>query len=101
MPAKEGRVELRSLLRECGKRQITSLLVEGGGQVLGDFLENLLADDFHFFYAPKILGDPEAVPMVRGRPRNSISEAQAVYDLRVRRFGDDVMLSGRFHREIY
>jgi len=101
LPAEEGRVELRSLLRECGKRRITSLLVEGGGRVLADFLENQLADDFYFFYAPKIVGDPEAIPMLRGRPRNSMSEAHAVFDLRVRRFGDDVMLSGRFHREIY
>lgn len=94
-------IDLSALLGECGKRQLTSLLVEGGGRVLGDFLENRLADEFHFFYAPKILGDPEAVPMLLGRPRNSISEALPVYDLRVRRLGDDVLLSGRFREAIY
>lgn len=100
-PAAKGRIHLSSLLRECGKRQLTSLLVEGGGRVLGDFLENRLADDFYFFYAPKILGDPEAVPMLQGWPRNSVSEALPAYDLRVRRLGDDVMLSGRLRKAIY
>jgi diaminohydroxyphosphoribosylaminopyrimidine deaminase / 5-amino-6-(5-phosphoribosylamino)uracil reductase len=101
LPVANGRIDLSSLLRECGKRGITSLLVEGGGRVLGDFLENRLADEFYFFYAPKILGDPQAVPMLQGRARESISEALPVYDLRVRRLGSDVMLSGRFREAIY
>ena len=101
LPVTNGRIDLSSLLCECGKRGITSLLVEGGGRVLGDFLENRLADEFYFFYAPKILGDPQAVPMLQGRPRESISEALPVYDLRVRRLGSDVMLSGRFREAIY
>lgn len=101
LPATKGRVDLSALLSECGKRQLSSLLVEGGSRVLGDFLENRLADEFHFFYAPKILGDPEAVPMLLGWPRSSVSEALSVYDLQVRRFGDDVMLSGRFREAIY
>jgi diaminohydroxyphosphoribosylaminopyrimidine deaminase/5-amino-6-(5-phosphoribosylamino)uracil reductase len=69
--------------------------------VVGAFLEHHLADDCYFFYAPKILGDMQAVPMVQGIPRNSMAEALPVYDLGVRRFGDDVMLSGRFHKELY
>ena len=101
LPVTENRIDLSSLLCECGKRGLTSLLVEGGGRVLGDFLENLLADEFYFFYAPKILGDPQAVPMLQGRPRQSVSEALPVYDLRVRRLGSDVMLSGRFREAIY
>lgn len=101
LPVVKGRLELPTLLRECGKRHLTSLLVEGGGRVLGDFLENRLADDFFFFYAPKILGDPKAVPMLQGWRRNSIAEALPVYDLRARQLGDDVVLSGRFRDTIY
>jgi diaminohydroxyphosphoribosylaminopyrimidine deaminase/5-amino-6-(5-phosphoribosylamino)uracil reductase len=101
LPVDKGRLALPTLLRECGKRHLTSLLVEGGGRVLGDFLENRLADDFFFFYAPKILGDPKAVPMLQGWPRKSVAEALPVYDLRARRLGDDVMLSGRFRDTIY
>jgi diaminohydroxyphosphoribosylaminopyrimidine deaminase / 5-amino-6-(5-phosphoribosylamino)uracil reductase len=101
LPGDKGRVDLPSLLKECGKGQLTSLFVEGGSRIAGAFLEHHLADDCHFFYAPKILGDREAVPMVQGFPRERMAEALPVYDLRVRRFGEDVMLSGRLHKDIY
>jgi diaminohydroxyphosphoribosylaminopyrimidine deaminase / 5-amino-6-(5-phosphoribosylamino)uracil reductase len=101
LPGQKGRVDLPSLLKECGRRQITSLLVEGGSRVVGAFIEQHLADDFYFFYGPKILGDPQAIPMVQGNSKDKMSEALSVYDLRVRRFGGDVMLSGRFHEELY
>jgi diaminohydroxyphosphoribosylaminopyrimidine deaminase/5-amino-6-(5-phosphoribosylamino)uracil reductase len=101
LPAKNHRIDLVGLLRELGKRQITSLLVEGGASVLGALIEEGLADDFCFFYAPKILGDPEGIPLVRGRPREKMTEALPVYDVKVRRFGADVMLTGRFRETIY
>ena len=100
-PVADGRLDLYSVLKECGRRQLTSLLVEGGGRVLGAFLEQHLADSCHFFYAPKVLGDPDAIPMVRGGSRLTMADALPVYEVRVRRFGEDVMLSGRFHKEIY
>jgi diaminohydroxyphosphoribosylaminopyrimidine deaminase/5-amino-6-(5-phosphoribosylamino)uracil reductase len=101
LPAGEHGVDLTALLRELGRRGINSLLVEGGGHVLGAFLEEHLADEFYFFYAPKILGDPAAVPLVSGKPRRLMDEALPVYDLRVRHSGDDALLSGRFRQELY
>ncbi len=101
LPAKEGRVNLERLLKELGNRRVTSLLVEGGAQIHGQFLEKRLADAFYFFYAPKILGDPEALPIVSGGKREAMSEALNAYDIGVKRFGWDIMLSGRFREEIY
>lgn len=101
LPAREGRVDLAGLLKECGRRGITSLLVEGGSQVAGAFLKHRLADTGYFFYAPKILGDRDAVPMVQGFSPHRMDEALPVYDLRVRRFGEDVMLWGRLRRDLY
>lgn len=101
LPDKNGQVDLLSLLREAGKRQITSLLVEGGARIHGAFLEERLADAFHFFYAPKILGDAQSVPMIQGGPREHMSDSLSVYALAVRRFGQDIMLSGRFHERLY
>jgi diaminohydroxyphosphoribosylaminopyrimidine deaminase / 5-amino-6-(5-phosphoribosylamino)uracil reductase len=101
MPEIEGRVSLPDLLEALGKRQVTSLLVEGGAGVLGSFIEQRLADEFHFFYAPKLLCDSEGVPMIQGGRRDHMSEALPAHDLRVRRFGEDVLLSGRFREQIY
>ena len=101
LPAENGKVDLEGLLKELGKRQISSLLVEGGASVLGAFLENRLADDFFFFYAPKILGDCEGVPMIRSGACERMADALPACHIRVRRFGQDVMLSGQLHENPY
>ena len=101
LPVKEEHIDLAAMTEMIGKRQVSSLLVEGGARVLGAFLEAGLADNFHFFYAPKILGDPEGVPMILGRGRDKMSEALPAYDIRTRRFGEDVMLAGRLHEHLY
>jgi diaminohydroxyphosphoribosylaminopyrimidine deaminase / 5-amino-6-(5-phosphoribosylamino)uracil reductase len=99
-PAPRG-IDLHELLRELGKRNVTSLLVEGGARVLGTFLDEDLIDEFYLFYAPKILGDPRGVPLVVGEPRPQMADALPAYDLRVRRFGDDVLLCGRLREQLY
>lgn len=101
MPSRKRRVDLTSLLRELGARGVTSLLVEGGSRVIGAFIEEGLADEFFFFYAPKILADPRAVPLATGKARGSMAEAVALYDLTIRRFGQDVMLRGRFREAVF
>lgn len=101
VPEDRGRIDLRSLLEECGRRQIASLLVEGGGSIHGSFIEAGLADEFHFFFAPKILGDAEGVPMVSGMARKFMAEALPVYGIKTRRFGEDLLLTGRFREDIY
>lgn len=94
-------VDLLSLLQELGRRDLNSLLVEGGARVIGAFLERRLADELHFFYAPKILGDPQAVPAVMGEPRERISDALPAHEIRVRRFDQDIMISGKLHPDLY
>ncbi len=101
VPSRKGRVDLPSLLKELGSRHVMSLLVEGGSRVLGAFIGEGLADEFFFFYAPKILSDPRAVPLATGKARRSMAEAFAVHNLTVRRFGQDVMLHGRFRKDIF
>src|SRR5581483_9502368 len=48
-----GRPEFADLLRELGRRRWTNLLVEGGGDVLGSFLDARLIDETHVFVAPR------------------------------------------------
>ena len=49
----QGKISLKALLQRLNKESITSLLVEGGGQVNASFLEQGLAHKIAFFYAPK------------------------------------------------
>ncbi len=94
LPEAGGRVALEPLLQELGRRQVQSLLVEGGAEVLGAFLDQSLVDQFYFFYAPKILGGKDAYPAVGGRGVGRLSEAHQVQDLNLRRLGPDLLVSG-------
>lgn len=97
---KEG-LELPRVLKELGTRRISSILVEGGGQVLGSFMESGLADEFYFFYAPKILGDTAGIGMVRGRAKRKIADSVPVFGINTRNFEGDLLVSGRFREKPY
>jgi len=92
LPLEEGRVSPSSLLRELGSRQITSVLVEGGAEVHGSFFQAGLVDKVYFFYAPRIIGGRDAVPMVGGRGAAVVGESLALRRLRVRRLDSDIMV---------
>jgi diaminohydroxyphosphoribosylaminopyrimidine deaminase/5-amino-6-(5-phosphoribosylamino)uracil reductase len=85
-------LDLRWLLRKLGSQNVTSLLVEGGGQVNASFLLHKLARRIAFFYAPKILGGREARKAVAGEGARSLADAIRLRDLRWRRLGPDLLL---------
>jgi diaminohydroxyphosphoribosylaminopyrimidine deaminase/5-amino-6-(5-phosphoribosylamino)uracil reductase len=92
LPLEEGRVSPSGLLRELGSRQITSLLVEGGAEVHGSFFRAGLVDKVYFFYAPKIIGGKDTVPLVGGRGAAGVGDSLALSRVRVRRFDGDIMV---------
>jgi hypothetical protein len=51
--------------------------------------------------APKLLGDAEGIPMASGGVRLTMSEATPVFDVRWKRFGNDMLAFGRFRQTIY
>jgi diaminohydroxyphosphoribosylaminopyrimidine deaminase/5-amino-6-(5-phosphoribosylamino)uracil reductase len=73
---------------------ITSVFIEGGGQVIGSALSAGIVDKVMFFYAPKILGGNDGVPMCRGRGPDLMKDCFLLRDTRVERFGDDVLIEG-------
>ncbi len=91
---RHGRLRLRSVLRELGRRDVMRLLVEGGSRVHAAFLDQGLADAAAVFVAPKILGDAQGRSLADGRPRSRIDQAFVLEQPRVRRFGPDVLIEG-------
>ena len=55
-PDADGRVDLKALLKALGKREISSVLVEGGAETITSFLRLGLADKIVAIIAPKIMG---------------------------------------------
>jgi diaminohydroxyphosphoribosylaminopyrimidine deaminase/5-amino-6-(5-phosphoribosylamino)uracil reductase len=56
---KQGRVDLNSLLHELGKKEMSSLLVEGGMTVHHQFFAGRLVNQIQVYLAPVIIGDFE------------------------------------------
>ena len=93
-PLKNGRIDLAVLMDMLGKMSVTSLLVEGGAAVVGSLIREGLVDKFYVFKAPKILGGGDGVPMASGPGPRTMEGALLLRDIRIRRFGDDLLLIG-------
>ena len=92
-PSHDGKIDLRWLLQKLGADGVTSLLVEGGGEVNASFLEQRLAQRIAFFYAPMILGGRKARKAVAGAGAQKLSEAIALRDVEWRTLGADLLLT--------
>lgn len=93
---KSGLVDLKQLMKELGKREITSVLVEGGGELIGSLVDEKLADKFLFFIAPKIIGGRGAVTSVQGQGIVKIKDAFRLKDVQLKKIGTDFLISGYF-----
>lgn len=93
------RVDIKKLLKVLGEREITSLLVEGGGEVHYSFVEQKLFDRVYAFIAPKILGGRESHLAVAGVGFDSLSEAALLDNIEVQKLGADILITG--DRRVY
>ena len=88
-----GRVSAADLLRKLGAEGMCGVLVEGGSRVGACFLREGLVDKVVFFYAPRIIGG-DGISMVGNLGKQSIEDAISIRNIKVRRFGDEVMIEG-------
>jgi diaminohydroxyphosphoribosylaminopyrimidine deaminase/5-amino-6-(5-phosphoribosylamino)uracil reductase len=90
----EGKINLKSCLSKLGEIEMTSLLVEGGSQVNGSFLDEGLIDKLLLFLSPKLLGDHQAIGIFTGRGVTRLEEAFAIKKIETRKMGEDLLLEG-------
>ena len=88
------RVDLQHLLEEMGKREIISVLLEGGPTLNAGALEAGIVDKLYFFIAPIIIGGREAPGPVGGEGAARLSAAARVTEVQVERLGEDLLVSG-------
>lgn len=94
LPARDGRVDLSALMEELGRREITSVLLEGGGTLNAGALAAGIVDKVLFFIAPKIAGGRDAPTPVEGPGVARMAEAWRVEKLQTRMVGGDVVVEG-------
>jgi diaminohydroxyphosphoribosylaminopyrimidine deaminase/5-amino-6-(5-phosphoribosylamino)uracil reductase len=83
---------LRAVLRELGRQQITSVMIEGGGRVLGEAFDRRLVHRVQFYVAPLLCGGPMVV--VGGTGAGSTAESVIIRDPQYAKLGDNLRLTG-------
>ena len=91
---KDGRVCLRSLMRELAQREITSVLIEGGGEINAAALQARIVDKLMFFVAPKLIGGKDAPGPIGGVGIPRLAEAYELRDVMTSQIGADVLIEG-------
>ncbi len=89
----EGRVDLQAAMRILGEMNVTSVLVEGGGELLGSFFDARMVDKLALFYAPVVIGGRGAVMAVAGEGVATVRKALRLADCRWRQIGKNEMLA--------
>ncbi|MDD5289286.1 MAG: bifunctional diaminohydroxyphosphoribosylaminopyrimidine deaminase/5-amino-6-(5-phosphoribosylamino)uracil reductase RibD [Dehalococcoidales bacterium] len=94
LPAKRGLVSLEELLVELGKKQLTSVLVEGGASLLGSFFDRGLVDKVMVFIAPIIIGGDKARTAIGGKGVDKVVNSLKLERVKSKRFDADLMITG-------
>jgi len=93
VPSSDGRTDIRSVLREAAKRELSSVLIEGGSEVAASALRAKAVDRIVFFIAPKIMGD--GVGSVGDMGIRDVSGCIGLRDVEVEVIGDDLLYKAR------
>lgn len=91
---KGGGIDLRRLFRTLARMELTSILIEGGGQVNASVLEAGLVDKVVFFLAPLIIGGKEAPGPVMGAGVRRLRQALKLKNVKWTPIGSDWMVEG-------
>ena len=94
-----GRVSLKHACDELYRRDIQTLLVEGGGEINSGFLKEGLLDKILLFYAPIIIGGKNALNLVGGKGIDFLRDAFKVDIVGVKRFKEDIYVEAYVHRD--
>ena len=91
---RKQKLDLRDLLKKLAKIEITNILVEGGGKLIGSFFDAGLVDKALFFIAPKIIGGEDAISSVEGCGVKKISKTPKLRNINFRHFKQDILIEG-------
>lgn len=83
---------LRAVLRDLGRREVLSVLIEGGGKVLGEAFDQRLIDKLQVYIAPLLTGGN--VVAFGGEGASSAREAMRLAGVSYERIGQDICVTG-------
>jgi diaminohydroxyphosphoribosylaminopyrimidine deaminase / 5-amino-6-(5-phosphoribosylamino)uracil reductase len=89
-----GQIHLRDLLKKLARLEISNIIVEGGGNLIGSLFDEGLVDRCLFFISPKIIGGRDATSSVMGKGVADVGHSFVLKEKRIRPFGPDLLIEG-------
>ena len=91
-PLYRGKIDLKWVLEFLGDREVASLLIEGGGALVGEALARHCVDKMMIYTAPKIMG--EGIAAVRGFQAKNLADIVHLKDMSFDKIGEDILIQG-------
>ena len=89
----EGKIfKLDNILRKTGNLGIDGILLEGGSYIISQAFKENEIDGGEIFIAPKILGDEEAIPFIKGFSFENIEDGFNLKNVRINTYGNNVSM---------
>lgn len=88
----QGHIDLDSFLKYLGKRNITSIMVEGGSEVASGFINHILVNKIAFFISPRILGN--GIDALDKKAKNKLGNIFKLKNVKVRKIDGDKLVEG-------
>jgi len=91
-------VALGALMQQLGAMQVTSILLEGGGELHASALRAGVVDKVLYFLAPKLIGGRSAPPAIGGEGFAHLAEAVTLDRMQVKQLDGDILIEGYVRR---
>jgi diaminohydroxyphosphoribosylaminopyrimidine deaminase / 5-amino-6-(5-phosphoribosylamino)uracil reductase len=98
LPGADGKVDLRGMMQDLGRRGINEVLVEAGRRLNGGLIGAGLVDELVLYFAPQLLGDT-ARGMADLGELTQLQQRVALHWNDVRQVGGDLRIVARISRE--
>lgn len=95
---REGKVDLKKLMKVLGQKEIDSILLEGGGELNFSALKAGIVDKVETYIAPKLIGGKEAKTPVEGKGIDNLSDAYQLENISTKIIDGDILIEGYVKR---
>ncbi len=89
-----GNVDLKHLMKELGRLDMMSVMIEGGSSISASAMSDKVVDKVMFFVAPKIIGGIDAVGSVGGKSPALLKNACELKSIEAQNYGRDLLIEG-------
>jgi len=94
VPIEGGARNIAGVMDELRKRDIQSVLIEGGTEVAGAAIEAGVVDKVTFIISPIIIGGYDAPVAIGGKGAETLADAHRLKDIEIIRHGEDIEITG-------